>query len=344
VRQLADVFGLIKSDYVEPVEDKKLLTEAISGMVASLDPHSAYLDKKAYAELREGSQGKFVGLGIEIGQSEDGYIKIVAPIEDSPAWRAGIKPGDLISRLDNSPSRASLDDSIKKMRGEPNSKVSLTVLRKGEPSRWCSTSRARKSTRRASRQAGRAGLRLAAHVAIPGADRGRHGGQDHELYKQDPTSRAWCWTCATIRAACCRAPSAWRPPSCRRTRRSSRPTASCRTEADLLRPPEYYACRTEAMRWPSCRPPSSGADGGAGQHGFGLGLGNRRRRAAGLQARRHHRHADLRQGLGANHPPADGRHAVKLTTARYYTPNGRSIQAKGITPDVPWMNTPTATA
>src|SRR5471030_547712 len=75
LRQLSDVFVLIKTDYVENVDDKKLLTEAISGMVASLDPHSAYLDKKAYAELREGSQGKFVGLGIEIGQSEDGYIK-----------------------------------------------------------------------------------------------------------------------------------------------------------------------------------------------------------------------------------------------------------------------------
>src|SRR5947199_3216009 len=98
LRQLADVFGLIKSDYVEPVEDKKLLTEAISGMVASLDPHSAYLDKKAYRELREGTQGKFVGLGIEISLSEEGYIKIVAPIEDSPAYRAGLKNGDLITR------------------------------------------------------------------------------------------------------------------------------------------------------------------------------------------------------------------------------------------------------
>jgi carboxyl-terminal processing protease len=134
LRQLADVFGLIKSDYVEAVEDKKLLTEAITGMVASLDPHSAYLDKKAYAELREGSQGKFVGLGIEIGQSEDGYIKIVAPIEDSPAYRAGIKAGDLITRLDTTPVKGlSLDDSVKKMRGEPHTKVSLTILRKDEP-------------------------------------------------------------------------------------------------------------------------------------------------------------------------------------------------------------------
>jgi carboxyl-terminal processing protease len=91
LRQMADVFGLIKSDYVEQVDDKKLLTEAISGMVASLDPHSAYLDKKAYKELREGTMGKFVGLGIEVGM-EDGYVKVVSPIEDSPAFRAGSRP------------------------------------------------------------------------------------------------------------------------------------------------------------------------------------------------------------------------------------------------------------
>jgi carboxyl-terminal processing protease len=84
LRTLADVFGLIKTDYVEPVEDKKLLTEAISGMVSSLDPHSAFLDKKAFKELREGTQGKFVGLGIEVGM-EDGYVKVISPIEDSPA-------------------------------------------------------------------------------------------------------------------------------------------------------------------------------------------------------------------------------------------------------------------
>jgi carboxyl-terminal processing protease len=102
LRQLTDVFGLIKTDYVEPVEDKKLLTEAISGMVASLDPHSAYLDKKAFKELKEGTQGKFVGLGIEVGM-EDGYVKVISPIEDSPAYRAGLKAGDLITRLDTTP-------------------------------------------------------------------------------------------------------------------------------------------------------------------------------------------------------------------------------------------------
>ncbi len=132
LRQLADVFGLIKSDYVEPVEDKKLLTEAISGMVASLDPHSAYLDKKAFKELREGTQGKFVGLGIEVGM-EDGYVKVISPIEDSPAYRAGVKAGDLITRLDSTPVKGlTLDEAVKKMRGEPRTKISLTIARKDE--------------------------------------------------------------------------------------------------------------------------------------------------------------------------------------------------------------------
>jgi carboxyl-terminal processing protease len=134
LRQLADVFGLIKSDYVEPVEDRKLLTDAIAGMVSSLDPHSAYLDKDAFEELREGSEGKFVGLGIEIGMNPDGYIRIVSPIEDSPAYRAGIKAGDVITRLNTMPVKGvSLEESIKRMRGEPGSKVTITVARHSEP-------------------------------------------------------------------------------------------------------------------------------------------------------------------------------------------------------------------
>jgi carboxyl-terminal processing protease len=132
LRTLADVFGLIKTDYVEPVEDKKLLTEAISGMVSSLDPHSAFLDKKAFKELREGTQGKFVGLGIEVGM-EDGYVKVISPIEDSPAFKAGLKSGDLITRLDSTPVKGmTLDEAVKRMRGEPNTKITLTVARKEE--------------------------------------------------------------------------------------------------------------------------------------------------------------------------------------------------------------------
>jgi carboxyl-terminal processing protease len=136
LRQLTDVYGLIRSDYVEPVEADKLLSQAIAGMVSSLDPHSVYLDKKAYREMKESMQGRFVGLGIEVAM-EDGYVKIVTPIEDSPAFRAGVKPGDLITRIDSTPIKGmTLDEAIKKMRGEPKSKVVLTIARKGDDKPW----------------------------------------------------------------------------------------------------------------------------------------------------------------------------------------------------------------
>jgi carboxyl-terminal processing protease len=132
LQQLAAVFGMIKSDYVEPVDEKRLISEAITGMVASLDPHSVYFDKKSFAEFREGTSGRFVGVGIEISQ-EDGLVKVVSPIEGSPAFRAGLQPNDLITRVDDTPIKGlSLNEAVKRMRGEPNTKVVLTVLRKSE--------------------------------------------------------------------------------------------------------------------------------------------------------------------------------------------------------------------
>ncbi len=132
IQQLSAVFGLIKTDYVEPVDDKKLITDAISGMVASLDPHSQYFDKKSFKEFREGTSGRFVGVGIEITQ-EDGLIKIVSPIEGSPAFRAGLKTNDLITKIDDTAVKGlSLSDAVKRMRGEPSTKVTLTIFRKDE--------------------------------------------------------------------------------------------------------------------------------------------------------------------------------------------------------------------
>ncbi|NBW24216.1 MAG: S41 family peptidase [Betaproteobacteria bacterium] len=132
LQQLSAVFGLIKSDYVEPVDDKKLITDAISGMVSSLDPHSQYFDKKAYKEFKEGTAGKFVGVGIEITQ-EDGFVKVISPIEGSPAFRAGLKTNDLITKVDDTQVKGmSLNEAVKRMRGEPNTKVVLTVFRKEE--------------------------------------------------------------------------------------------------------------------------------------------------------------------------------------------------------------------
>src|SRR5436190_2426421 len=132
LRLFTEVFGRIKSDYVEPVEDRKLLKEAINGMLTGLDPHSAFLDQDAYRDLQVGTQGEFGGLGIEVG-TEDGFVKVVAPIEDTPAYRAGIKANDLIIKLDESSLKGiSLSDAVKKMRGKPNSEVKLTILRKDE--------------------------------------------------------------------------------------------------------------------------------------------------------------------------------------------------------------------
>ncbi|UTH76789.1 S41 family peptidase [Chromobacterium sp. IIBBL 290-4] len=132
LRTFAEVFSLIKQSYVEPVEDKKLIDEAIKGMLSGLDPHSAYLGPEEFKDLREDNQGEFGGLGIEIS-SEDGFVKVISPIEDTPAQKAGIKSGDLIIKIDDTPVRGlSLTDAVKKMRGKPGSKVTLTVARKNE--------------------------------------------------------------------------------------------------------------------------------------------------------------------------------------------------------------------
>src|SRR3954466_42189 len=132
LRAFTEVFGAIKTNYVEPVEDKKLITEAINGMLAGLDPHSAYLDAEAFKELQVGTQGQFGGLGIEVGM-EDGFVKVISPIEDTPAFKAGVKPNDLIIKLDDTPVKGmTLNDAVKRMRGKPKTQITLTITRKGE--------------------------------------------------------------------------------------------------------------------------------------------------------------------------------------------------------------------
>lgn len=133
LRTFTEVFSRIKSDYVEPVSDKKLLQDAIQGMLAGLDPHSSYLDAEAFKDLRVGTEGEFGGLGIEVTM-EDGFVKVVSPIEDTPAAKAGLKTGDLIIRLDEKAVKGmSLNDAVKMMRGKPGSDITLTVVREGNP-------------------------------------------------------------------------------------------------------------------------------------------------------------------------------------------------------------------
>lgn len=131
LRTFTGVLDAVKQDYVEPVKDKDLLENAIRGLLSNLDPHSAYLDAEAFQDLQIGTSGEFGGLGIEVSQ-EDGFLKVIAPIDDTPAQRAGIRAGDLIIRLDDvSVKGMALADAIQKMRGKPNTAITLTIIREG---------------------------------------------------------------------------------------------------------------------------------------------------------------------------------------------------------------------
>ncbi|HEY6610705.1 MAG TPA: S41 family peptidase, partial [Pseudomonas sp.] len=131
LRTFAEVLDRIKSAYVEPIDDKTLLENAIKGMLSNLDPHSAYLEPEDFQELQESTSGEFGGLGIEVGQ-EDGLLRVISPIDDTPAARAGIEAGDLILRIDGQPTKGwSLMEAVDKLRGKPGSKIELTLVREG---------------------------------------------------------------------------------------------------------------------------------------------------------------------------------------------------------------------
>ncbi len=131
LKEFTDAFASIKTDYVEKVDDKTILKNAIKGMMSGLDPHSSYLDEKSFKHLKEGTTGEFGGLGIEVGM-EDGLIKVISPIDDTPAQRAGIQPGDLIFRIDDKPVKEmALDDAVKLMRGKPGTEIVLSIIREG---------------------------------------------------------------------------------------------------------------------------------------------------------------------------------------------------------------------
>ncbi len=132
LRIFSEVFAKVKNDYVESIDDRELIENAIRGMLEGLDPHSAYLDKEHYEDLQEGTSGEFGGLGIEVGM-EDGFVKVISPIDDTPAQRAGIKAGDLIIKLDEKSVKGmALNDAVKLMRGKPGSDIIITVVREGE--------------------------------------------------------------------------------------------------------------------------------------------------------------------------------------------------------------------
>ncbi|RYH10254.1 MAG: S41 family peptidase, partial [Alphaproteobacteria bacterium] len=337
LRQLADVFGLIKSDYVENVEDKKLLTEAISGMVASLDPHSAYLDKKAFKELREGTQGKFVGLGIEVGM-EDGYVKVISPIEDSPAYKAGLKAGDLITRLDSTPVKGmTLDEAVKRMRGEPQTKITLTVARKEEDKPLLITIVRQEirvqSVKSKVIEPGYAWLRVAQFQEPTVEDLAR---KLSAIYAQDPNIKGLVLDLRNdpggVLPGAIGVSAAFLPKDVAVVSTNGQLPDS---KATFYARREFYG--TRSLSDPLSRLPEAvknvkmvvlvnSGSASASEIVAGALQDYKRATIMGTQTFGKGSVQTIRQ-LSADT-------AVKLTTARYYTPNGRSIQAKGIVPDL----------
>jgi carboxyl-terminal processing protease len=134
LRKFAEIYSVIKNNYVENIDDNKLFNDAIAGALAGLDPHSSYLDYEGLKDFGIATGGEFGGLGLEVGM-DNGLVKVVSPIEDTPAYRAGIKSGDLITQIDDVTVKGlSISDAIKKMRGKPNTQVKLSISRKGEAS------------------------------------------------------------------------------------------------------------------------------------------------------------------------------------------------------------------
>jgi carboxyl-terminal processing protease len=340
LQQLAAVFGMVKSDYVEPVDEKKLITDAIGGMVAGLDPHSQYFDKKTFKEFREGTTGRFVGVGIEIGM-EDGLVKVVSPIEGSPAFRAGIKSGDLITKIDETVVKGlTLDQAVKKMRGEPNSKVLLTIFRKSE-SRSFPVSINREEIRVQSVRAklvepGYAWVRVSQFQDRTVDDFAR---KIEELYKQDPNIKgvvldlrndpggllegAVAISSAFLPADSIVVTTNGQIPDSKATFKASPDSYLRRGGADPLKK------LPEALKTVPLIVLVNEGSASASEIVAGALQDHHRATLMGAQT--------FGKGSVQTVRQLSPDTALKITTARYYTPSGRSIQAKGIVPDI-WLD------
>jgi len=338
LRQLSDAYGVIKADYVDPVaDDKALLQEATSGMVASLDPHSAFLDRKSYRALREGTAGKFVGLGIEISQSDEGYVRIVAPIEDSPAALAGIKPGDLVTHVDGIAVRgAPIDDAVRRMRGEPGTQVTLTVLRTAAPAPLKFTiTRAeivQKSVKGALVEPGYAWLRIA-QFQEPTLD--DLASKIAALYRQDPHIKGLVLDLrndpggllqGAVGAAAAFLPKGAEIVSTNGQRADSRQRFYGTPQDYMLKNGDALATLPAGLKSVPMVVLVNTGSASASEIVAGALQDYKRATVIGSQT--------FGKGSVQTIRPVGKDAAVKLTTARYYTPSGRSIQASGIVPDL----------
>ena len=343
LRTFADVFGAIKQGYVEPVEDKKLITYAISGMLSNLDPHSAYLDADAFKDLQVSTQGEFGGLGIEVGM-EDGFVKVVAPIEDTPAYRAGIKAGDLIIKLDDTAVKGlTLSDAVKKMRGKPKTAIRLTVVRKGE-SKPLEFEIVRdkikvQSVKSKVVEPGYGYLRVTQFQEETTADVARHLAKLFKDADKEGKAVPLKGLVLDLRNdpggllnSAIGVSAAFLPTKVLVTSTDGRTEDAKRkyiaSTEDYLRGQKEDTLKDlpAAAKTVPLVVLVNGGSASASEIVAGALQDHKRAVVMGTQT--------FGKGSVQTVLPLSNSTALKLTTARYYTPNGRSIQAKGITPDV----------
>ena len=344
IQALAEVFGNIKQGYVDPVEDKKLLTGAVKGMLTELDPHSSYLDPEENKEFETGIRGEFGGLGIEVG-TEEGYVKVVSPIEDTPAFRAGIKANDLIIKIDETSTKGiTLNDAVKKMRGKPRTSIKLTVARKGEtkPLEFTLVREVIKiqSVKSKVTEPGYAHLRITQFQEPTVADMARH---IERIYKESNGKLSGIIldlrnnpggllhasigvSAAFLESKALVVSSNGRLPDTKHEYLASPDEYAFRAREDQLRglPASLKNVPMVVLVNDGSASASEIVAGALQDHKRAIIMGQQTFGKGSVQTK-----INLSNGAG-----------MKLTTARYYTPSGRSIQAKGIVPD--WLVTETA--
>ncbi|WP_374514505.1 S41 family peptidase [Niveibacterium sp.] len=341
LRAFAEVFNAIKQGYVEPVEDKKLITNAISGMLSGLDPHSTYLDPEAYKDLQVGTQGEFGGLGIEVGM-EDGFVKVISPIEDTPAFRAGVRPGDLIIKLDETAVKGmTLNDAVKKMRGKPKTSIKLTIARKGENKPIELTLMREviqvQSVKARMVEPGIAYLRVAQFqentAPAVAKELGKLDKQGIKAIVLDLRNDPGGLLNAAVGVS-----GAFLPAQTLVVSTDGRTDDS--RHKFYVAPQDYLrGSKDDFLKMVPASAKSApmvvlvnGASASASEIVAGALQDHKRAVVVGTQT--------FGKGSVQSILPLAGNTAIKLTTARYYTPSGRSIQAKGIAPDIVVDDTP----
>lgn len=341
LRQFSSVFAIIKNNYVESVDDKTLIDGAIAGMVSDLDPHSAYLDADAFRDMQTATQGEFGGLGIEVG-AQDGFIKVIAPIEDTPAARAGIRAGDLIIKIDETPTQGvALNDAVKLMRGKPKTPIVLTIMREGE-AQPLTIKIVRdvikvRSVRSKEAAPGIGYVRISQFQEKTGEDLVRHlndlgkKGAPRGLIldlRNDPggllnsaigVSAAFLPSGASVVSTKGRTPDA-------NQQYNAVPADYLRGGSDYINQVPAWARKVPIVVL------TNGGSASASEIVAGALQDHKRAKVLGTRT--------FGKGSVQVILPITRETAIKLTTSRYYTPNGRSIQATGIEPDLIVTETP----